>query len=57
MSTFTFTYADEDGTIITLTTTAVTWPEVTENFLQFLRGCGYTISEKDWINLESTEEV
>ena len=38
---------DEDGQVMLTISTGVTWPELSETYLQFLQGCGYHVTAAD----------
>lgn len=44
MSNFTFT-CDNDGTINTMSFSGEYWPDILENFKQFLRGSGFVFAD------------
>ena len=44
-----------DSNIVTHQTDTETWPELVEEFIQFLRGCGYMINEVEFDELEEDD--
>jgi len=52
MANFTFEHRDDDTSFSAYYNNddGFLWPEIVENFLQFLRGCGYPINTQDFID-------
>lgn len=45
MKTFTFTCEDDDGEITFKEFSAETWYDATNQYVKFLRGCGYMLND------------